>query len=192
MATSNMQSGCKREERINERTQTRWPRRHTRRRIDCRRDLFRIGFVAGVRRMADENLFATGRRAGSLDAIGATNRDVADAFEECAFASPGQDALGHYGVFHKRRDKRSRAGLHGNADLEVCARVLLRTESTAARIGRRLDLWRLLARLNQADYIILASQKLVDSIPRMPHRYPFTISYYQGLRDGSLGFDKVA
>ena len=51
---------------------------------------------------------------------------------------------------------------------------------------------RLLARLNQADYIVIASQKLTDSIPRMPHRYPFTISYYEGLKDGSLGFDKVA
>jgi len=50
----------------------------------------------------------------------------------------------------------------------------------------------LLARLNQADYIIVASQKLRDSIPRMPHRYPFTISYYKGLEDGTLGFDRVA
>ncbi len=50
----------------------------------------------------------------------------------------------------------------------------------------------LLALLNQAEYIVIASQKLTDSIPRMPHRYPFTISYYEGLRDGSLGFDEVA
>lgn len=50
----------------------------------------------------------------------------------------------------------------------------------------------LLDRLNKADYIILASQKLRDSIPRMPHRYPFTISYYQGLEDGTLGFERVA
>ena len=50
----------------------------------------------------------------------------------------------------------------------------------------------LLSKLNRADYIIIASQKLRDSIPRMPHRYPFTISYYEGLEDGSLGFDRVA
>ncbi|MBS0659045.1 MAG: glycosyltransferase family 39 protein [Verrucomicrobia bacterium] len=50
----------------------------------------------------------------------------------------------------------------------------------------------LLAKLNQTDYIILASQKLRDSIPRGPHRYPFTIDYYNGLEDGSLGFDLVA
>ena len=50
----------------------------------------------------------------------------------------------------------------------------------------------LLAKLNSADYIVIASQKLRDSIPRMPHRYPFTISYYEGLEDGSLGFDRVA
>jgi YYY domain-containing protein len=49
----------------------------------------------------------------------------------------------------------------------------------------------LLAKLNRADYIVMASQKLRDSIPRMPHRYPFTISYYEGLEDGSLGFDLV-
>lgn len=50
----------------------------------------------------------------------------------------------------------------------------------------------LLDTLNRTDYIIIASQKLRDSIPRMPHRYPFTISYYHGLEDGSLGFDRVA
>ncbi len=50
----------------------------------------------------------------------------------------------------------------------------------------------LLATLNRVQYLILASQKLRDSIPRMPHRYPFTISYYEGLEDGTLGFDKVA
>jgi YYY domain-containing protein len=50
----------------------------------------------------------------------------------------------------------------------------------------------LLAKLNRADYIVMSSQKLRDSIPRMPHRYPFTISYYEGLEDGSLGFDLVA
>lgn len=50
----------------------------------------------------------------------------------------------------------------------------------------------LLAKLNHAEYIILASQKLRDSIPRFPHRYPFTIDFYRGLEDGSLGFDQVA
>ncbi len=51
---------------------------------------------------------------------------------------------------------------------------------------------RLLDALNHGDYVVLASQKLVDSIPRMPHRYPFTVSFYEGLRDGSLGFERVA
>lgn len=50
----------------------------------------------------------------------------------------------------------------------------------------------LLEKLKSADYIILASQKLRDSIPRMPHRYPLTIRYYEWLEDGTLGFDKVA
>lgn len=49
-----------------------------------------------------------------------------------------------------------------------------------------------LRQFDQADYLILASDKLYGSIPRMPHRYPMTIAYYQALFDGRLGFDLAA
>ena len=46
--------------------------------------------------------------------------------------------------------------------------------------------------LDQADYIILSSNRLYGSIPRLPTRYPMTVRYYKALFDGSLGFKKVA
>ena len=46
--------------------------------------------------------------------------------------------------------------------------------------------------LDQADYIILSSNRLYGSIPRLPMRYPMTTKYYQWLFDGTLGFDNVA
>ena len=45
--------------------------------------------------------------------------------------------------------------------------------------------------LNQADYIILASNRLYGSIPRLPWRYPVQIRYYDLLMSGKLGFDQV-
>jgi len=46
--------------------------------------------------------------------------------------------------------------------------------------------------IDQADYIILSSNRLYGSIPRLPMRYPLTTRYYEWLFDGTLGFDKVA
>ena len=46
--------------------------------------------------------------------------------------------------------------------------------------------------LDKADYVILASNRLYGSIPRLPRRYPVAIEYYQALFDGRLGFEKVA
>ncbi len=46
--------------------------------------------------------------------------------------------------------------------------------------------------LDEADYIVLSSNRLYGSIPRLPMRYPMTTKYYQWLFDGTLGFDKVA
>lgn len=46
--------------------------------------------------------------------------------------------------------------------------------------------------LDEADYIILSSNRLYDSIPRLPTRYPMTVNYYQALFDGRLGFERVA
>ena len=46
--------------------------------------------------------------------------------------------------------------------------------------------------LDDADYIVLSSNRLYDSIPRDPERYPMTIRYYRALFDGSLGWNRVA
>ncbi len=47
---------------------------------------------------------------------------------------------------------------------------------------------KLQAALDQADYVILASDRLEGSIPRLPERYPLGTAYYQDLNDGALGF----
>lgn len=47
-------------------------------------------------------------------------------------------------------------------------------------------------KLRQADYLILSSNRLYDSIPRLPIRYPMTIRYYDLLFAGKLGFERVA
>jgi YYY domain-containing protein len=46
--------------------------------------------------------------------------------------------------------------------------------------------------IDEADYIILSSNRLYGSIPRLPMRYPLTTKYYDWLFDGTLGFEKVA
>lgn len=46
--------------------------------------------------------------------------------------------------------------------------------------------------LRRSDYLILASNRLYGSIPRLPQRYPLGIAYYQALFSGQLGFDLVA
>jgi YYY domain-containing protein len=48
------------------------------------------------------------------------------------------------------------------------------------------------ATLDKSDYIILASRRLIDSIPRLPERYPLATTYYRLLTGGSLGFQRVA
>ncbi len=45
-----------------------------------------------------------------------------------------------------------------------------------------------LSKLERTDYIILSSNRLYGSIPRMPRRFPFTIEYYRMLFSGELGF----
>lgn len=46
--------------------------------------------------------------------------------------------------------------------------------------------------LDQADYVVLASNRLVGSIPRIPERYPLASAYYKMLFQGQLGFAKAA
>ncbi|MEQ8189634.1 MAG: DUF2298 domain-containing protein, partial [Candidatus Eremiobacterota bacterium] len=46
--------------------------------------------------------------------------------------------------------------------------------------------------LEETDYIVLSSNRLYDSIPLLPLRYPMTVAYYKSLFDGTLGFEKIA
>ncbi len=46
--------------------------------------------------------------------------------------------------------------------------------------------------LDRSQYIVLSSNRLYDSIPRLPMRYPMTVNYYNALFDGTLGFERVA
>jgi len=46
-------------------------------------------------------------------------------------------------------------------------------------------------KLAQVDYIVLSSDRLAGSIPRLPWRYPVTSEYYRLLESGALGFRLV-
>lgn len=46
--------------------------------------------------------------------------------------------------------------------------------------------------LDRSDYIILASNRLYDSIRLVPGRHPMAINYYEALFCGGLGFTRVA
>lgn len=45
--------------------------------------------------------------------------------------------------------------------------------------------------VNEAQYIVLSSNRLYGSIPRLPLRYPMTTKYYEWLFNGTLDFDVV-
>ncbi len=46
--------------------------------------------------------------------------------------------------------------------------------------------------LDEADYVVMTSNRLYASIPRLPMRYPLTVAYYRAMFDGSLGFELLA
>ncbi len=45
--------------------------------------------------------------------------------------------------------------------------------------------------LDAADYIFITSNRLYDSIPRLPMRYPMTVKYYELLFAEKLGFERI-
>ncbi|MGC9359260.1 MAG: glycosyltransferase family 39 protein [Anaerolineae bacterium] len=49
----------------------------------------------------------------------------------------------------------------------------------------------LIGMLQSADYVVLASNRLYDTIPRLPKRYPLTSRYYEALMGEELGFELV-
>ncbi len=73
-------------------------------------------------------------------------------------------------------------GLHSSPDTLMD----LYNDDNAAKRQQLLD-W-----LDEVDVIILSSNRLYASIPRLPQRYPLTTAYYRALFDGSLGFRPLA
>ena len=77
-------------------------------------------------------------------------------------------------------------GMYRGLTTSPTGELLLYHEDTLDKREQLLD-W-----LDEADYIITASNRLYASIPRLPTRYPLTIAYYQALFSGELGFELVA
>ena len=47
-------------------------------------------------------------------------------------------------------------------------------------------------RLPSVDYVVESSNRISDSVTRMPARFPSTIRFFEGLDSGALGFQRVA
>jgi len=74
-------------------------------------------------------------------------------------------------------------------DVDCSAFVSIQTYPYADETEGKID--DLVGTLNRADYVIISSRRLVDSISRMPYRYPAATAYYRALFSGDLGFDLV-
>lgn len=46
--------------------------------------------------------------------------------------------------------------------------------------------------LDNADYLVMSSNRFVESLPRNPRRWPMTVDYYRALFSGELGFALAA
>ncbi len=49
-----------------------------------------------------------------------------------------------------------------------------------------------IANLDRIDYVVEASNRIYDSVSRIPAKYPSTNAYYDALFDGRLGFEQIA
>ena len=74
----------------------------------------------------------------------------------------------------------------GGAERYRMLELPLYDDDTEAKRERVLDV------LAQTEFIVLSSNRLSGSIPRIPRRYPMTIRYYEALFSGELGFDEAA
>ncbi|MHB1131711.1 MAG: DUF2298 domain-containing protein [Chloroflexota bacterium] len=75
-----------------------------------------------------------------------------------------------------------RNGQAFSAEIYTIAELPLYDDDTEAKLRD------LIATLRRADYVVLSSNRLYGSIPRLPQRYPVTTRYYQLLFAGQLGF----
>ncbi len=84
---------------------------------------------------------------------------------------PGKDAYGMYYV-----------GLSSSSD----GQIQNYAEDAPEKLPQVLN-W-----LDEADYLVLSSNRLYGSIPRLPWRFPMTTEYYRALFNGELGFELAA
>lgn len=78
--------------------------------------------------------------------------------------------------------------------------LLLPNQPVDAYTGEQLELYftddepklvKMIDQLDRGDYIFISSNRLYESIPRIPEQYPMTIEYYLMLFSGDLGFELV-
>ncbi len=74
-------------------------------------------------------------------------------------------------------------GRDGFRDAYTQVTLELYNEDTPDKLAQLLD------QLDETDYLIMASNRLYGSIPRLPERYPLTTAYYRALFAGELGFE---